>query len=162
MIASRTGTRLSSVWPDHLCSQTKPNAQTQPWRHTNCKCTCYYWTYFSYYCDYCAFLCSHQAQYTRCRSRNNGYEEQGWPQECQSRLWRLHKGCKHVNSCPISLIIADYCHYLNNYCNYLQTQNCDLDRYFMWKSVQEAQESGPHSNHSSSGTTKSPCPIPPS
>ncbi len=106
------------------------------------KCTCYYWTYFSYYWDYCAFLCSSQAQCTCCRSRNNGYEEQGWPQECQSRLWRLHKGCTLVNLCLISLIIANYWHYLKNYCNYLVTQleNCDWDRYLMWKPVQEAQD----------------------
>ena len=77
MIAARTGTRLSSVWPDHLCSQTKRHAQIQPFRHTNGQCTCYYWAYFSYYCDYCAFLCSILAQFSRCRSHNNDYQEQG-------------------------------------------------------------------------------------
>jgi hypothetical protein len=58
MIASRTGTRLSSVWRDHLSSQTKQDAQIQLLRHTNGLCTCYYWAYVSYYCDYCAFLSS--------------------------------------------------------------------------------------------------------
>jgi hypothetical protein len=43
MLASRTGTRLSSVRPDKLCSQSYLNAQIQLWRHTNGQCTCYYW-----------------------------------------------------------------------------------------------------------------------
>ena len=75
MIASRTGTRLSSVWRDQLCSQTKHDAQIQPLRHTNGQCTCYYWAYFSYYCDYCAFLSSILAQFSRCRSQINDYQE---------------------------------------------------------------------------------------
>ena len=43
MLASRTGTRLSSVRPDKLCSQSSLNAHIQLWRHTNGQCTCYYW-----------------------------------------------------------------------------------------------------------------------
>ena len=42
MLASRTGTRLSSVRPDKLCSQSYLNAQIQLRRHTNGQCTCYY------------------------------------------------------------------------------------------------------------------------
>ena len=42
MLASRTGTRLSSVRHGKLCSQSNLSAQIQLWWHMNGQCTCYY------------------------------------------------------------------------------------------------------------------------
>jgi hypothetical protein len=140
MIASRTGTRLSSVWRDHLCSQTKQDAQIQPLRHTNGQGTCYYWAYFSYYCDYCALLSSILAELSRCRSQFNDYQEQCYHQDCQSRPLRQHKGWNRVNSCHACLIIVNYCHYWNYYCDYSYTKNGDLHRFLMWKPGQQAKD----------------------
>ena len=139
--ASRTGTRLSSLWRDHLCSQTKQDAQLQPLRPTNGQCTCHYWAYFFYYCDYCALLSSILAKLSRCRSQFNDYQEQCYHhQECQSRPLRLHKGWNRVNSCHACLIIVNYCHYWNYYCDYSYTKNGDLHRFLMWTPGQQAKD----------------------
>ena len=56
----------------------------------------------------------------RCRLRDNG--------DMNSELVLVP--CR-VNSCHSNLIVVNYCHYWNNYCDYSDTQKCDLHRYFM-------------------------------
>lgn len=145
--ASCTGARLSSVWPDHLGS--RPNwmrkSSSQGTRMASANAIIgLIFPIIAIIVRFCvaAWLNLRDADHEIMTVRKRANHRSG-----RAIYGICNQGCTHVNSCPISLIIANYCDYLNNYCDYLETQYCDLGG------------PGPHSNHASSGTTKSPCSI---